>query len=54
MVKVAESTFSDVDVILWLVEPTTYIGCRGTAYPGAVKAQQAAGYPRDQQDRHRS
>ena len=25
MVKVAESTFSDVDVILWLVEPTTYI-----------------------------
>ena len=23
MVKVAESTFSDVDVILWLVEPTT-------------------------------
>ena len=26
MVKVAESTFSDVDVILWLVEPTTYIG----------------------------
>ena len=26
MVKVAESTFSDVDVIPWLVEPTTYIG----------------------------
>ena len=26
MVKVAESTFSDVDVILWLVEPTTFIG----------------------------
>ena len=49
MVKVAESTFSDVDVILWLVEPTTY-----TAYPGAVKTQQAAGHSRDQQDRHRS
>ena len=26
MVKVAESTFSGVDVILWLVEPTTFIG----------------------------
>lgn len=26
MVKVAENTFRDVDVILWLVEPTTYIG----------------------------
>ena len=26
MVKAAESTFSGVDVILWLVEPTTYIG----------------------------
>ena len=26
MVKVAESTFSDVDVILWLVEPSTFIG----------------------------
>ncbi|MDO4292725.1 MAG: GTPase Era [Eubacteriales bacterium] len=26
MVKVAESTFKDVDVILWLVEPTTFIG----------------------------
>ena len=25
MVKVAESTLSDVDVILWLVSPTTYI-----------------------------
>ena len=26
MVKVAESTFSDVDVILWLVEPSNFIG----------------------------
>ncbi len=26
MVKAAESTFSGVDVILWLVEPTTFIG----------------------------
>ncbi|MBO5302522.1 MAG: GTPase Era [Lachnospiraceae bacterium] len=26
MVNVAESTLKDVDVILWLVEPTTYIG----------------------------
>lgn len=26
MVKVAESTLKDVDVVLWLVEPTTYIG----------------------------
>ncbi|MGN0335071.1 MAG: GTPase Era [Lachnospiraceae bacterium] len=26
MVNVAERTFSEVDVILWLVEPTTYIG----------------------------
>ena len=25
MVKVAENTFRDVDVILWLVEPTTHI-----------------------------
>lgn len=26
MVKAAQSTFKDVDVIMWLVEPTTYIG----------------------------
>lgn len=26
MVTVAEKTLEDVDVILWLVEPTTYIG----------------------------
>lgn len=26
MVRVAEKTLSEVDVILWLVEPTTYIG----------------------------
>ncbi|MGN0382899.1 MAG: GTPase Era [Eubacterium sp.] len=26
MVNVAEKTFSEVDVILWLVEPTTFIG----------------------------
>ena len=26
MVNVAEQTLKDVDVILWLVEPTTYIG----------------------------
>ncbi len=26
MVTVAERTFTDVDVVLWLVEPTTYIG----------------------------
>lgn len=26
MVRVAESTLKDVDVVLWLVEPTTYIG----------------------------
>lgn len=26
MVNVAERTMSDVDVVLWLVEPTTYIG----------------------------
>ena len=26
MVKVAESSFSDVDVILWLVEPSNFIG----------------------------
>ena len=26
MVSVAENTMSEVDVILWLVEPTTYIG----------------------------
>lgn len=26
MVNMAERTFSEVDVILWLVEPTTYIG----------------------------
>ena len=28
MVNVAEQTLKDVDVILWLVEPTTYIGAR--------------------------
>lgn len=26
MVRVAESTLNDVDVVLWLVEPTTFIG----------------------------
>ena len=26
MVTVAEKTLEDVDVVLWLVEPTTYIG----------------------------
>ncbi|MBO4399395.1 MAG: GTPase Era, partial [Lachnospiraceae bacterium] len=26
MVETAESTFTDADVILWLVEPTNYIG----------------------------
>ena len=26
MLKAAEGTLQDVDVILWLVEPTTYIG----------------------------
>ncbi len=26
MVNVAEHTLNDVDVILWLVEPTTFIG----------------------------
>ncbi len=26
MVQVAERTLKDVDVILWLVEPTTFIG----------------------------
>ena len=26
MVKVAQRTLTEVDVVLWLVEPTTYIG----------------------------
>ena len=29
MVNVSEQTLKDVDVILWLVEPTTYIGAGG-------------------------
>jgi len=35
MVSVAENTMSEVDVILWLVEPTTYIGA-GEQYIASI------------------
>lgn len=42
MVETAESTFSDADVILWLVEPTNYIGA-GEQY--IIEKLKACGTP---------
>lgn len=42
MVEAAESTFSDADVILWLVEPTNYIGA-GEQY--IIEKLKASGTP---------
>lgn len=36
MVQVAERTLKEVDVILWLVEPTTFVGAGGTSYCSAA------------------
>ena len=41
MVNVAEQTLKDVDVILWLVEPTTYIGA-GEKHIATLKANYTA------------
>ena len=46
MVNVAEGTLNEVDVIMWLVEPTTYIGA-------AVIQGENPGDSGDQQDRYR-
>lgn len=40
MVNAAESTFKEVDVVLWLVEPTTYIG-KGEQHIASVLARSA-------------
>lgn len=37
MVNVAQRTLSEVDVILWLVEPTTYIGAGEQAIAGKLR-----------------
>lgn len=52
MVNVAEQTLKDVDVILWLVEPTTYIGAGEKAYCRAVTEDKSAGHSGDQQSRY--
>ncbi len=39
MVNVAERTLLEVDVILWLVEPTTYIGAGEQAIAGKLNVQ---------------
>ena len=52
MVDVAEKTLKEVDVILWLVEPSNFIGA-GAPHRGDPGESQRAGYPHHQQDRYR-
>ena len=53
MVNVAEGTLNEVDVIMWLVEPTTLHRRRRAAYRGAVIQGENPGDSGDQQDRYR-
>ena len=53
MVNVAEHTLSEVDVILWLVEPSTFIGGRRAAYHKAAKEDENAGHLNYQQGGYR-
>ena len=39
MVRIAERTLTEVDVVLWLVEPTTFIGAGEKVYAGMVVGQ---------------
>ena len=53
MVQVAERTLKDVDVILWLVEPTTFIGAGESSYCRAVTGTSYSGHSGNQQSRYR-
>lgn len=44
MVSVAEKTLKEVDLIMWLVEPDTFIGAGEQRYCRAVKRYSGAGY----------
>ena len=52
MVNVAERTLNEVDVVLWLVEPTTFIGAGERHIAEQLKQGENPGDPGDQQDRH--
>ena len=52
MVTVAERTLSEVDVILWLVEPTTFIGAGERHIAQQLARVKDAGSAGDQQDRY--
>ncbi len=52
MVNVGEHTLKEVDVILWLVEPGTYIGAGEQHICGGAEQGEDTGDPGDQQDRH--
>lgn len=53
MVNVAEHTLNDVDVILWLVEPTNFIGAGERHIIGAPEEDQDSRDSGDQQDGYR-
>ena len=50
MVNVAEQTLKDVDVILWLVEPTTYIGAGEKHQSAGYSGNQQSGYGKKRRD----
>lgn len=53
MVNVAEGTLNEVDVIMWLVEPTTYIGAGEQHIAELLSKVKTPGDSGDQQDRYR-
>ena len=52
MVNVAEHTLKEVDLILWLVEPTHLYRCRRAPYCRAASGHQDSDHPGHQQDRY--
>ena len=50
MVNVAERTLNEVDVILWLVEPSTFIGAGERHIVDQLKKNKDTGHPDHQQD----
>ena len=48
MVNVAERSLNEVDVVLWLVEPSTFIGAGEKHIIEQLKEGKDAGYPRHQ------
>ncbi len=52
MVNVAEHTLREVDVILWLVEPGTYIGSGEQHILKVLQTVKTPGDPRHQQNRY--